>query len=207
MRQSIFDVSKIFDLRSSAFQQKTERSAGSRIIASMLVECQIPQGHGPGSTFQVQVNGQIVQVQVPPNGRPGQSLRIQLPPSEPVIAHAVEVPQHRFEGSATEAFIVVQQTNYVVSAQPGHSVIRPGRHPFVCTCPFCNSPVTTRAEKIDCGLGTWAVCGAITCVCPGPWCFVAFCIDDFKGISIVLMPKTIITNTFVSRRGALLPQL
>jgi hypothetical protein len=47
--------------------------------AMMQVQVQVPLGAPPGSIFTVAVNGQTLQVLVPPNAAPGATMMITVP--------------------------------------------------------------------------------------------------------------------------------
>jgi lipopolysaccharide-induced tumor necrosis factor-alpha factor len=55
-----------------------------------------------------------------------------------------------------------------------------GDYPFTCTCPYCQQPIVTKAEK-DSGLAVWLAAGTL-CVfgCIFGCCLIPFCIDDLK---------------------------
>jgi len=53
------------------------------------VEVTIPDGMVPGSTFQVDVNGQLIAVQVQPGMKGGQVIRVEVPEILPVITATV----------------------------------------------------------------------------------------------------------------------
>ena len=65
-------------------------------MASPQIEITIPEGMGPGSTFNIQANGQMIAVQVPPGMKGGMVIRVEVP----TMAYADDVEYGNFSSNA-----------------------------------------------------------------------------------------------------------
>jgi len=143
------------------------------------IECEIPNGLGPGATFNVEANGQTISVQVPPGTKPGQTIRVALPNAPPVATPVVQGVVHNAPPPAIQAQIVGAEPMVVVPPQPPSMMTSPPnslfqRTPVNCWCFACGQQTQTRLV-FEVGSSTW-----IICCCIGP---LAFCLDFTKDVA------------------------
>jgi hypothetical protein len=143
-------------------------------VSNMQVECEIPSGLGPGSTFNVEANGQTVAVTVPPGMKAGQTIRVALPDTQPAVVMATVVqpqavqaqvgPSYGQPGYTAPGFEANPAGPYAPNPQQQQQQQQPlsqnphfGRNPVNCICHSCGQQTRTRMEH-QVGCGTWFYC-------------------------------------------------